>query len=396
MILDNAPENEKMIAHDIQKDIASAISFGIISSITKEIGDGLFSLLVDESRDISSKEQMAIVLRYVKDGCVIERFVGIKHVSYTTGLSLNLQSMIFFSRHGLSISKVRGQGYDGESNMQGEYNGLKTLVLNENSSAYSVYCFSHQLQLAVRAVSKKHTYVEDLFLLVTNIVTVVEGSTKRQDLILEKQATLVYEAIDRGELSTWQVDVLDTLAHHSDKKFEARLTLDEKYNGYHGRFVASFVEERSRYCECHETVYHMQATIAKDGWESLLPQVSSFCEKHEIEVLNMEDMFCFPRKSKRLAPHITNLHHYRVEFFYEVINMQLLELNYRFSETTTELFLCVASLSPIDSFSAFDKQKLVCLAQLYPSDFSAVELGILEDQLETYIVVMRSSGDFWG
>ena len=30
------------------------------------------------------------------------------------------------------MSRLRGQGYDGESNMQGEFNGLKTLILKEN------------------------------------------------------------------------------------------------------------------------------------------------------------------------------------------------------------------------------------------------------------------------
>ena len=98
---------------------------------------------------------MAIVLRYVDKGHVIERFVGIEHVAYTKASSLKLAIDDFFSRHGLSISKLRGQGYDGASNMQGEFNGLKALILNENESAFYVHCFAHQLQLALVAVAKK-------------------------------------------------------------------------------------------------------------------------------------------------------------------------------------------------------------------------------------------------
>ncbi|CAN1136727.1 hypothetical protein LINPERPRIM_LOCUS21479 [Linum perenne] len=37
-----------------------------------------------------------------------------------------IESMLM--KNGLSISKVRGQGYDGASNMKGEINGLKTLI----------------------------------------------------------------------------------------------------------------------------------------------------------------------------------------------------------------------------------------------------------------------------
>ena len=60
----------------------------------------------------------------------------------------------------------------------------------------------------------------------------------------------------------------------------------------------------------------------------------------------------------------------------------------------TELFLCVACLSPNDSFSAFDKKKLIRLAEFYPSDFSAIDLMILDNQLQNYIIDMYSNTEF--
>ncbi|XP_062085462.1 uncharacterized protein LOC133791557 [Humulus lupulus] len=117
--LKNAPENLKLTSPDIQKDISNAAAVETTNIIIKDIGDSLFSILVDESRDISTKEQMAIVLRYVdKNGHVIERFIGIEHVPNTTALSLKAAIDKLFSRYGLSISRLRGQGYDGASNMQ--------------------------------------------------------------------------------------------------------------------------------------------------------------------------------------------------------------------------------------------------------------------------------------
>ncbi|XP_024031085.1 uncharacterized protein LOC112094463 [Morus notabilis] len=53
-----------------------------------------------------------------------------------------------------------------------------------------------------------------------------------------------------------------------------------------------------------------------------------------------------------------------------------------------------AYLCPDDSFIAFDKRNLIELAKYYPKDFSVVELMVLENQLETYIIDMRSSEDF--
>ena len=100
---------------------------------------------------------MAVVVRYVNaEGHVIESFLGLEHVTSTTAISLKEAIEILFSRHKLSISKLRGQGYDGASNMRGEFKGLKTLILKENSTAYYVHCFAHQLQLAFVTVAKKH------------------------------------------------------------------------------------------------------------------------------------------------------------------------------------------------------------------------------------------------
>ena len=51
-------------------------------------------------------------------------------------------------------------------------------------------------------------------------------------------------------------------------------------------------------------------------------------------------------------------------------------------------------LSPFDSFLPFDKEKLVRLAQFYPKEFSSLELMIFSDQLDSYIIDMRSSIEF--
>ena len=81
--------------------------------------------------------------------------------------------------HNLSLSNLHGQGYDGASNMQGDINGLKTLILKENKSAFYVYCFAHQLQLTLVAVAKNHINIAEFFYVVSNLVTVVRGSCKR-------------------------------------------------------------------------------------------------------------------------------------------------------------------------------------------------------------------------
>ena len=118
VVLNNAPENLKLTSLRIQKDIISAAAIETTAAIVSDIGDELFSILVDEARDVSVKEQMAIALRFVdKKGSVIERIIGVEHVADTSSLSLKVAIESLFSRHGLSMSSLRGQDYDGASNM---------------------------------------------------------------------------------------------------------------------------------------------------------------------------------------------------------------------------------------------------------------------------------------
>ncbi|XP_077251768.1 uncharacterized protein LOC143890992 [Tasmannia lanceolata] len=201
VVLQNAHENLKLIAPDIQKEIANAGAIETTNIIINGLGDALFSILVDQSRDISMKDQVVIVLCYVDlRGHVIECFLGITHVTDTTALTLKSTIESMLAKHGLSISRLRGQGYDGASNMPGELNGLKTLILLENKFAYYVHCFAHQLQLTLVSVAKNNSEIANFFNLVTNVFNVVGASCKRRDILHEKRIAEVIEALRKNEL----------------------------------------------------------------------------------------------------------------------------------------------------------------------------------------------------
>jgi hypothetical protein len=76
-----------------------------------------------------------------KKGEVLERL----HVVDTRSASLKASLDVMFVKHNFSMSRLRGLGYDGASNMRGELHGLKTLVLAENPHNFYVHCFAHQL-----------------------------------------------------------------------------------------------------------------------------------------------------------------------------------------------------------------------------------------------------------
>ncbi|XP_042396808.1 uncharacterized protein LOC121986953 [Zingiber officinale] len=116
---ENAPGNNQMKSPTVQKDLTRACVAEVTNFILNDIKDNIFSLMVDECRDISVKEQIRVVLRYVnKHGCVIEIFLAIVYVSDTSAISLKKAIDELFAKHKLSLSRLRGQGYDGASNMR--------------------------------------------------------------------------------------------------------------------------------------------------------------------------------------------------------------------------------------------------------------------------------------
>mgnify|MGYP004709269411 FL=1 len=71
-----------MTSSDIQEDSVNAIATEITNAIINEFGNELFTIIVDESCEISQKEQLDIALHYVtKTEIVVERFLGIIHVT---------------------------------------------------------------------------------------------------------------------------------------------------------------------------------------------------------------------------------------------------------------------------------------------------------------------------
>jgi hypothetical protein len=70
--------------------------------------------MVDESRDESKKEKMAVVLRFVdKDVDIREHFLNLINVSETCALTLKNSIIAILADIGLNVHDIRGQGYDG-------------------------------------------------------------------------------------------------------------------------------------------------------------------------------------------------------------------------------------------------------------------------------------------
>ncbi|XP_059295643.1 uncharacterized protein LOC132048979 [Lycium ferocissimum] len=308
---------------------------------------------VDESFDVSRKEKMAIVLRYIdRKGFVMERLIDIVHVQDTSALSLKRAIVNLLAQHSLSLSHVRGQCYDGASNMQGEINGLKMLIRQESRSAHSIHCFAHQLQLTLVAVSKKCIEVGKLVVLVSNILNVLGSSFERMDEFRDSQKERIQEALDMGELTTGRGlnQELD-LSRACDTRWGSHYKSFKKFILMYGSIVnvleslvhdARLMDERAKAmgyldaCRTYEVAFmlHLMSEVlaitnelnkclqkkeqdlanamlllevAKkrlqayrdEEWDSLIAKVSLFCIKHDILVPNFKDPYVSSLRSRR-------------------------------------------------------------------------------------------------
>ena len=83
------PQNSKYTSPEIQNELLGVMGDMVLQTISNEVPKaGIYSLLADETKDISRKEQLSIVLRYVYNGSVYERFLG-----YTFAEQLDAESL---------------------------------------------------------------------------------------------------------------------------------------------------------------------------------------------------------------------------------------------------------------------------------------------------------------
>uniref|UniRef100_A0A452ZJK4 DUF4371 domain-containing protein n=1 Tax=Aegilops tauschii subsp. strangulata TaxID=200361 RepID=A0A452ZJK4_AEGTS len=324
VVLENAPRNAKYTSHTVQLEILTLLSSRVKEKIRDEIGTSKFFIMVDEARDESKKEQMALVLRFPStEGFIQERFLDVIHVTDTTALTLKKAICKVLSDNNLNVQDIRGQGYDRASNMRGEWNGLKALILNDCPYAYYVHCMAHQLQLALVAASREVHDVHNFFQNANFIINVVSASTKRNDELLANKAAEIARKIELGELDTGKGqnqigtlqrpggDAVGALKIIMSFDFVFILHLMEKIMKITDVLCQTLQKKSLDILNALDLVSTTKVLLGKlreDGWDPLLQEVQSFCLKHEIDIPDLNSRYVDVTKSRN--KHDNTLLHY--------------------------------------------------------------------------------------
>ena len=140
------------ISSDIQNDLIECIDSVLQDQIDKEIEKCKFvSIQADEITDVSTKEQLSVIIRLDREGEIIERFLKLFDVSLNRSIA-SISDVIrsILSTYGESVKeKLIMQTYDGASVMSGHIGGLQALICQEYPFAFFFHCSAHRLNLVL-------------------------------------------------------------------------------------------------------------------------------------------------------------------------------------------------------------------------------------------------------
>ncbi|KAL4141548.1 hypothetical protein QTP88_004173 [Uroleucon formosanum] len=125
-------------SHHIQDEFISLLSKKVREKIINQIKSAkYFTIMFDCTPDVSKREQMSQVIRYVhiSNGkvCIEESFLGfiLSHEKTRKGLASEILTQL--SDYDLNIQNCRGQAYDNGTNRAGKYKGVQAKIMEKNT-----------------------------------------------------------------------------------------------------------------------------------------------------------------------------------------------------------------------------------------------------------------------
>ncbi|KAL0195174.1 hypothetical protein M9458_008746, partial [Cirrhinus mrigala] len=168
-----------------------------LKKLVADVGDQRFSLLLDESTDISVSKYLGVVIRYFSDTkqTVVSTFLGLVELEGGDARSIACAVVGFLVKCGLKKEKLLGIGTDNAFVMTGVNNGVHKVLKEEYGlkDLVLIRCVCHSLQLAVSHASND-TIPRSVEYLVRETYNWFSVSPKRREAY-----KAIYETINCGE-----------------------------------------------------------------------------------------------------------------------------------------------------------------------------------------------------
>ena len=186
--MQDAPQNAKYISKTTQNELLHAAAQVITEKITDEIKRArFFSIIADETHDVSRIEQLSLCFRYVhpEDHTVKERFVGFTDCLQLDATALATQIIGEVMKLGLNIKECVAQCYDGASVMSGHLSGVQNQIQERvGSGCVYIHCYAHRLNLVVVNTTSS---IKVVFGLLEAVYRFITASSLRHDKFVDCQ-----------------------------------------------------------------------------------------------------------------------------------------------------------------------------------------------------------------
>lgn len=201
---------------EYQNDIFKIIASFTRQNILKKLNSfGIFSILVDETKDASKKEQLSYIIRFIdNDFNIHEKALGCLHMKSSNAESLCLEITKMITENKLDINMCIAQCYDGASVMSGVYFGVQNRMSEIVPNAIYVHCYAHRLNLCLIHTIKDIQELVNFFDTIQNIYKFFMNSQTRYELFVEAQKQKKYTVLHLERL----VDTRWAYWYHSLQK----------------------------------------------------------------------------------------------------------------------------------------------------------------------------------
>ena len=174
-------KSDKYTSPQIQNEIIKLFAFQVLREIATAMHTApFFTIMVDETTDVSNREQVVICIRWVsKIFDVHEDFIGLYKVDQIDAGTLVYVIKDTLLRLNLSLTRIRGQCYDGAASMAGIRSGVAKQLLDEEPRALYTHCYGHALNLACGDAIKQCGLIKDALDITHELIKLLKKSPRR-------------------------------------------------------------------------------------------------------------------------------------------------------------------------------------------------------------------------
>ncbi|PSN33785.1 hypothetical protein C0J52_17216 [Blattella germanica] len=202
----------------IQNDLLECMLKVYHDEVRKEINSvDYVAVIADDTTDVSTKVQLAMLLRYIIDGKPQERFwkflnsTGHNASAFSECILTELEPII-----GNSPNKLIAQTFDGASVMRGESGGVQKLLKDKYEYANFVHCHAHQANLVMSKAGSINRQARIFFSNLSGICSFFSNSSQRTGIL----DAMVQGRLPQGSNMRWNFQ-----SHGLNTVFEYRKDL---------------------------------------------------------------------------------------------------------------------------------------------------------------------------